>query len=46
VRFREEWQTDVVGGVNDDGRFGVVAGYPGVPLPAPELPNVRLKPRS
>jgi len=46
VRFREEWQTDVVGGADDDGRFGVVAGYPGMPLPAPELPNVRLKPRS
>ena len=46
VRFRNEWQSDVVGGVRDDGRFGVVAGYPGGPLPAPELPNVRLKPRS
>ncbi|WP_411699379.1 pirin family protein [Conyzicola sp.] len=45
VRFREQWQTDVVGGVRDDGRFGIVAGYPGRPLPAPELPGVRLKPR-
>ena len=46
VRFREEWQTDVVAGVRDDGRFGVVAGYPGPPLAAPVLPGVRLKPRS
>jgi redox-sensitive bicupin YhaK (pirin superfamily) len=46
VGFRAEWQTDVVGGAHDDGRFGVVAGYPGRPLPAPELPGVRLKPRS
>jgi redox-sensitive bicupin YhaK (pirin superfamily) len=45
VAFREQWQTDVVGGVRDDGRFGVVAGYPGGPLPAPELPGVRLKAR-
>ena len=45
VGFRDEWQTDVVGGARDDGRFGVVAGYPGRPLPAPELPAVRLKPR-
>jgi redox-sensitive bicupin YhaK (pirin superfamily) len=46
VRFRTEWQADVVAGARDDGRFGVVAGYPGRPLPAPELPGVRLKPRS
>ncbi|MBB5845199.1 redox-sensitive bicupin YhaK (pirin superfamily) [Conyzicola lurida] len=45
VRFRTEWQADVVAGARDDGRFGVVAGYPGRPLPAPELPGVRLKPR-
>ena len=45
VGFRDEWMSDVVGGVRDDGRFGVVAGYAGRPLPAPELPGVRLKPR-
>ena len=45
VGFRDEWQADVVGRVRDDGRFGVVSGYPGRPLPAPELPAVRLKPR-
>ena len=29
-----------------DTRFGTVRGYHGDPLPAPPLPNVRLKPRS
>ena len=35
------------GGANPDGRFGHVDGYSGGPraLPAPELPNVRLRPR-
>jgi redox-sensitive bicupin YhaK (pirin superfamily) len=45
VRFRWEWQTDVVGGKSDTGPFGRVDGYDGEPLPAPELPNVRLRPR-
>jgi len=45
VAFREEWQADVVAGANGDGRFGTVRGYDGRPLPAPELPNVRLRPR-
>jgi len=43
VRFREQWQADVVAGASETGRFGKVAGYDGQPLPAPELPNVRLK---
>ncbi|MCU1543794.1 MAG: pirin [Microbacteriaceae bacterium] len=43
VRFRDEWQADVVAGARDDGRFGRVTGYVGQPLPAPELPGVRLK---
>jgi redox-sensitive bicupin YhaK (pirin superfamily) len=43
VRFRDEWQADVVTGARDDGRFGLVAGYDGRPLPAPEMPGVRLK---
>jgi redox-sensitive bicupin YhaK (pirin superfamily) len=42
VRFREEWQGDVVAGARGDGRFGLVAGYDGAPLPAPALPGVRL----
>ena len=45
VEFRREWQADVIGRDNPDGRFGVVAGYDGDALPAPELPTVRLKPR-
>jgi len=45
VGFRDEWQTDVVEGATPEGRFGYVAGYAGRPLPAPELPGVRLKPR-
>jgi redox-sensitive bicupin YhaK (pirin superfamily) len=46
VEFRRQWQADVIGHDNPDGRFGIVAGYDGAPLPAPELPTVRLKPRS
>ncbi|MEO7121803.1 MAG: pirin family protein [Lacisediminihabitans sp.] len=45
VAFREQWQSDVVAGSNDAGRFGTVQGYDGRPLPAPEMPNIRLKPR-
>jgi redox-sensitive bicupin YhaK (pirin superfamily) len=46
VDFRRQWQADVIGRDNPDGRFGTVQGYDGPPLPAPELPTVRLKPRS
>jgi quercetin 2,3-dioxygenase len=45
VAFREQWQADVIGGGSLTGRFGHVDGYDGQPLPAPELPNVRLRPR-
>jgi redox-sensitive bicupin YhaK (pirin superfamily) len=45
VAFREQWMREVIGGTTRDGRFGAVDGYDGSPLPAPELPNVRLKPR-
>ncbi|HSU01573.1 MAG TPA: pirin family protein [Nocardioides sp.] len=42
VGFREEWQSQVVDRSQVDGRFGVVdLDLP--PIPAPELPNVRLK---
>src|SRR5690606_12824081 len=37
VQAREDWMKGT--------RFGEVHGYDGAPLPAPELPNVPLKPR-
>jgi hypothetical protein len=35
----------VIADADPVGRFGHVTGYDGGPLPAPELPNVRLRPR-
>jgi len=45
VEFRRRWQSDVIDRNDPDGPFGTVEGYDGRPLPAPELPTVRLKPR-
>jgi redox-sensitive bicupin YhaK (pirin superfamily) len=55
VAFREQWMRDVIAGEDADGRFGHIDGYSadghsvdghrGHALPAPELPNVRLRPR-
>lgn len=45
VEARRLWQDAVAGGAEGEARFGKVAGYPGPSLPAPELPNVRLRPR-
>ena len=45
VAFREQWQAEVIDRARDDGRFGHLVGYDGPALPAPALPNVRLKPR-
>jgi hypothetical protein len=45
VQFRAEWQRDVIDGEDPAGRFGAIPDFPGSPLPAPELPTVRLKPR-
>jgi redox-sensitive bicupin YhaK (pirin superfamily) len=45
VAFREQWQREVIADADRAGRFGHVDGYPGAALPAPELPNVRLRPR-
>lgn len=39
ARFRAQWQAE-------DQRFGAVSGYPGGRLPAPPLPNGRLRPRA
>ncbi|MGB3908989.1 MAG: pirin family protein [Pseudolysinimonas sp.] len=43
--FRQQWQAEVIAGIDPSGHFGSVDGYPGAALPAPELPNVRLRPR-
>lgn len=45
VAYRADWQGEVIAGAAPDGRFGTVEGYDGAPLPAPELPTVRLRPR-
>ena len=45
VVFRERWQADVIADGDENGRFGRVRGYDGSALPAPELPNIRLKSR-
>lgn len=45
VAFRSDWQGEVIAGADPHGRFGTVEGYDGAPLPAPELPTVRLRPR-
>lgn len=55
VQFREEWQAAITGSdgqvVSDSqevtpGRFGVVPGMQLPPIPAPVMPNARLRPRS
>ena len=46
VEARRLWQDAVAGGAEGEARFGRVTGYAGAPLPAPELPHVRLRPRS
>lgn len=45
VAFRDDWMRDVIDTPDRAGRFGLVDGYDGPALPAPELPNVRLTPR-
>ncbi|WP_179954761.1 pirin family protein [Georgenia wutianyii] len=42
---RDQWQAALAGDPQGAARFGTVPGYAGAPLPAPELPNVRLRPR-
>ncbi|HWM72443.1 MAG TPA: pirin family protein [Nocardioides sp.] len=45
VAFREEWQAQIVAGALTDGRFGIPMGDVLPPIPAPELPNARLRER-
>ena len=45
VVARAQWQAALAGDAEGAARFGAVPGYAGPALPAPELPNVRLKPR-
>ena len=45
VAYRAEWQSDVIAGRNGAGPFGSIDDAAG-PLPAPELPTVRLRPRA
>jgi redox-sensitive bicupin YhaK (pirin superfamily) len=46
VAAREDWQAQLADGGYEDGRFGIPVGDVRDPVPAPELPNVRLKQRS
>lgn len=45
AQFRSDWQGDAITHSDPGGRFGIV-DYDGRALPAPEMPTVRLKPRS
>jgi redox-sensitive bicupin YhaK (pirin superfamily) len=45
VGFREEWQAQIDGDRLNDGRFGIPVDDPHPPIPAPALPNARLKER-
>ncbi len=45
VGARAQWQAAIAGDPDGVARFGTVTGYDGAPLPAPDLPQVRLKPR-
>jgi redox-sensitive bicupin YhaK (pirin superfamily) len=44
VGYRDAWQTQLAAGY-DDGRFGIPVGNELPPIPAPPLPNARLKER-
>jgi redox-sensitive bicupin YhaK (pirin superfamily) len=45
VGFREEWQAQIDGKTLNDGRFGIPVDDQSPPIPAPALPNARLKER-
>ncbi len=48
VEYRRQWQAEIAdfgAGRTPSTVFGRVADYPGNPLPAPEMPGIRLRPR-
>jgi redox-sensitive bicupin YhaK (pirin superfamily) len=45
VRFRADWMEQLTGGGYADGRFGIPIGDELPPIPAPQLPNARLRER-
>ena len=48
VEYRRQWQSEIAAfaaGEPASTAFGRVRDYPGNPLPAPEMPGVRLRPR-
>lgn len=45
VGFRSDWQDQIVDGSLADGHFGIPVGDELPPIPAPDLPNARLKER-
>ncbi len=45
VAFRAEWQGQIADGRLADGRFGIPVGDERPPIPAPALPNARLRER-
>ena len=46
VAWRDEWQAQIApDGTLLDGRFGLPVDEPLPPIPAPELPNARLRGR-
>jgi hypothetical protein len=44
VALRDEWQRDVIDGLNPGGRYGRV-DFEGPSIPAPSMPKVRLRAR-
>lgn len=45
VRYRAAWQEEIAGGSGGRSLFGLPDGDPEPPLPAPVLPNARIRPR-
>ena len=45
LSYRADWQAEIAGSSRGALRFGLPTGAAEPPLPAPVMPNVRLKPR-